>query len=168
MVEESCLFFSPATATAAFSSSFTVGKALVIKHGIPPLPKVVRRSVLNLICTKFTHFEYQRICLRQEYKFSKAGEREEITALMIPCSHPENPFQTLSTQIPLHNQLNRNTSFSAQRQELSQMCHFSILLIYCKQQLSHKSSLYYLFCTVLNSLTYTKCCLHLVDTNQWL
>lgn len=83
------------TATAALSSSFTVRKALVMKHGIFSLSKVVRSSVLTLICREFTHFKYQRICLRQEYKF-KAGESGEITALMNPFSRPETPLQTLS------------------------------------------------------------------------
>lgn len=78
------------TATAALSSSFTVRKALVIKHGIFSLSKVVRSSVLTLICREFTHFKYQRICLGQEYKF-KAGESGEITALMNPFSRPETP-----------------------------------------------------------------------------
>lgn len=48
---------------------------------------------MNLPCTEFTYFEYQRICLRQECGFSKERERGEISAFMFPSCLPEFPFQ---------------------------------------------------------------------------
>lgn len=121
MVEESCLVFSPAAATAAFSSSFTVGKAIVIKHGIFPLSKVVRRSVLNLICTKFTHFEYQRICLRQEYKFSKAGERRNHHS-NDPLLSPRDPISDALHPNPAPQLAQQKHVFFCSKTRIEQFC----------------------------------------------
>lgn len=102
MVKESCLVSSWPQ-----PSRFTVGKTLVIRHGIFPLSKVVRSSVLNLICTEFTHFEYQRICSGKNTSSAKQGKAEKwllewsLPLTQRPHSRPSlhpNPAPQLAQQ----------------------------------------------------------------------